>query len=103
MIQPIRPQDASGIYQRQIEQTAEAAPGRRGGAGRAASRTGPRHDQVSVSPRAQQLRRVMEVMPEVTDIREARIAELQARIEGGQYAVDPETIARRLLDDGLAL
>ncbi len=103
MIQPIRPQDASGIYQRQVEQAPEAAPARRGGAGLAAAGTGPRHDQVNVSPRAQQLRRVMEVMPEVADIREARVAELQARIEGGQYEVDAETIAKRLLDDGIAL
>ena len=102
MIQPIRPQDASGIYQRQVEQAPDAASTRRGRAG-AASGAGLRHDEVSVSPRAQQLRRVMEAMPEVSDVREARVAELQARIEAGQYELDAATVAQRLLDDGLAL
>lgn len=102
MIQPIRPQDASGVYQRQVEQASEAASGRRGakGVGRA---SGPRHDQVQVSPRARQLRRVMEVMPEVSDVRSARVAELQAQIESGHYEVDATQVARRLLEDGLAL
>lgn len=104
MIQPIRPQDASGIYQRQVEQAPPtSAPARRGGATIGSVAAGPRHDQVNVSSRAWQLRRVMEVMPDVADIREARVADLQARIEGGAYEVDATRIAERLLDDGLAL
>lgn len=103
MIQPIRPQDASGIYQRQVEQAPQVdSNGRRTGQS-GATGVGPRHDQVSVSGRAQQLRRVMEAMPEVSETRETRVAELQARIESGGYEVDATAIARRLLDDGLAL
>ena len=102
MIQPIRPQDASGIYQRQVEQAPEAGRGRRAAAG-AGNRPGVRHDEVSVSARAQQLRRVMEVMPEVADVRTARVAELRAQVEAGQYEVDARSIAQRLLSDGLAL
>ena len=45
----------------------------------------------------------MEVMPEVSDVRSARVAELQAQIESGHYEVDATQVARRLLEDGLAL
>jgi len=103
VIQPIRPQDASGIYQRQVEQAPQAGQARHGGAAAGKLGGAPRHDQVDVSSRAQQLRRVMQVMPEVSDVREARVADLQARVESGNYEVDATTIARRLLDDGLAL
>ena len=101
MIQPIRPQDASGVYQRQVEQAPPTGPTR--GHGAAAPGVGARHDEVTVSGRAQQLRRVMQVMPEVSDVREARIAALQAQIESGQYDVDATSVAQRLVNDGLAL
>lgn len=103
MIQPIRPQDASGVYQRQVEQAPQTGPTRRGAAAGPGGAVGARHDEVNVSGRAQQLRRVMEVMPEVSDVREARVAALQAQIEEGSYEVDATSVARRLLDDGLAL
>lgn len=102
MIQPIRPQDASGVYQRQVEQAPQTGTARRAGSTDAEGAPA-RHDQVSVSGRAHQLRRVMEVMPEVSDVREARIAALQAQVEAGSYEVDATSVARRLLDDGLAL
>lgn len=103
MIQPIRPQDASGIYQRQVEQAPEAAPARPGNRRSGGTSAAPRHDQVTVSPRAHLLRRVMETMPEISDVRTSRVEELQARVEAGDYEVDAQSIARRLLDDGLAL
>ena len=104
MIQPIRPQDASGIYQRQVEQAPQTSPAQRSGRGGAVgSGAGQRRDEVNVSGRAQQLRRVMDTMPEVTEIREERVAALQAQIEAGSYEVDATGVAKRLLDDGLAL
>ena len=45
----------------------------------------------------------MAEMPEVSETRADRVAELQARIEAGGYEVDATKIAQRLLDDGLAL
>jgi flagellar biosynthesis anti-sigma factor FlgM len=102
VIQPIRPQDASGIYQRQVEQAPATGPGQRS-TPRGLAGSDQRHDQVSVSSRAHQLRRVMETMPAVEDVRADRVAELQARIEAGDYQVDATAVARRLLDDGLAL
>lgn len=103
MIQPIRPQDASGVYQRQVEQAPATGPSRRGGPSGGSGDVAGRHDEVNVSGRAQQLRRVMEAMPEVAEIREARVAALQAQVESGSYEVDATSVARRLVDDGLAL
>lgn len=103
MIQPIRPQEASGVYQRQVEQAGE--PGttgiRRGGA--ASGQAGAQHDQVSVSSQARQLRTVMQAMPTVPGERADVIAELRQQVAEGSYQVDAEAVAKRLVDDGLAL
>ena len=50
-----------------------------------------------------QLRYAYGVDDSARSFREARIAALQAQIEAGSYEVDATGIARRLLDDGLAL
>ena len=103
MIQPIRPQEASGVYQRQVEQAGEpGTPGTRR-AGAAAGQPGARHDEVSVSLRARQLRAVMQAMPTVAGERADVIAELRQQISEGSYRVDAEAVAKRLVDDGLAL
>lgn len=103
MIQPIRPHEASGIYQRQVEQANE--PGtqgtRRAGAG--AGQPGARHDEVSVSSQARQLRAVMQAMPSVPGERADVVAQLRQQVSEGSYQVDADTVAKRLLDDGLAL
>ena len=103
MIQPIRPQEASGVYQRQVEQAGEpgTAGTRRGGA--SVGQPGVRHDEVSVSLQARQLRNVMEAMPSVAGERADVIAQLRQQIAEGSYRVDADTVAKRLVDDGLAL
>lgn len=103
MIQPIRPQEASGIYQRQVDHAGETgtAGSRRGGA--SAGQPGVRHDEVSVSSNARQLRAVMEAMPSVPGERADVVAQLRQQVSEGSYQVDADAVATRLLDDGLAL
>jgi flagellar biosynthesis anti-sigma factor FlgM len=101
MVQPIRPQDATGIYQRQVAQTdaAEAAARRNGTAGAASGR---RTDQVSLSENAHAFARIMRGVLEQPDVRAQRVEALRARIEQGTYDVDALLIARRLYDRGIA-
>ncbi|TAK77558.1 MAG: flagellar biosynthesis anti-sigma factor FlgM [Dehalococcoidia bacterium] len=96
MVLPVRPQDASGVYQRQVAQAQAAAaqetPRRvaQGGA------SGRRMDQVSLSAGAQSFARVMEAVQQQPDVRAERVASVRARIAGGMYGIDAGLIARRL-------
>lgn len=103
MIQPIRPHEASGVYQRQVEQAGEpGTPGTRR-VGARAGQAGTRHDEVSVSSQARELRTVMAAMPSVPGERADVVAALRAQVADGSYQVDADAVAQRLLDDGLAL
>jgi len=105
MVQPIRPQDASGIYRRHVTDAAatggpaSGADATRGadGAGR-----GRRSDSVSLSSNAQSIRRVFDAINDGSDVRTDLVEQLQARIADGSYEVDARAIAERLLADGLS-
>ena len=101
MIQPVRPNDATGVYQRQVV-SADSAGGDGSRGDRAgASRAGRRSDDVTISDEAQQLRRVLDAVSELPDLREARIAHIREQLAQGQYGVDVAAIAERLVDEGL--
>ncbi len=105
MMQPIRPQDAGGVYRQQATQAAQAAqealatPQRRA---RAASGDGSlRADRVQLSDRARTLARIGSAVSEADDVREGLVAELRARVEAGEYHVDATALARRLAGLGV--
>lgn len=56
-----------------------------------------------MSLRARQLRNVMAAMPTVAGERADVIAQLRGQIAEGSYRVDADAVAKRLVDDGLAL
>ena len=90
-----------GVYQRNAASVDSAggddARGNRAGA----SRGGRRSDEVTISNEAQQLRRVLDAVKELPDLREARIAQLRQQLAQGQYSLDVAAIAERLVDEGL--
>lgn len=102
MVQPIRPNDATGIYRRVVGSADE-------GAGDAANRTprtgggpsGARRDQVTISDQAQILHRLVEQVRAQPELRDARVAELRAQIASGEYQVDGDALAELLVDEGL--
>lgn len=98
MIQPIRPNDAAGVYQRYVA-PADGAPAE--GAtrtGNGARRPGRRSDEVSISQQAQQLARLLGAVTDQPDVREARVAALRQQLADGTYTVDAAAIAARLVD-----
>lgn len=100
MVLPVRPQDASGVYQRQVAQAQAAAnegARRTPQAGGAAAR---RTDQVSLSASAQSFARVMEAVQGGPDVRSERVAAVRARIADGTYGIDAHLIAQRLAERG---
>ena len=101
MIQPVRPNDATGVYQRQVV-SADSAGGDGSRGDRAgASCAGRCSDDVTISDEAQQLRRVLDAVSELPDLREARIAHIREQLAQDQYGVDVAAIAERLVDEGL--
>ncbi len=100
MIQPIRPNDATGVYGRQItsaDSAAEESPGE----APAIRRAGGRSDRVTISERAQELRRLLAAASGAPDVREARIADIRQQLAEGGYQLDITGIAERLVDEGL--
>jgi negative regulator of flagellin synthesis FlgM len=59
--------------------------------------------KTEISPRAQELANAKAVASNAPDTREAKIAELKARIAEGRYKVDNEAIADRMVDEHLKM
>lgn len=56
------------------------------------------HDTVAMSEAGASLARVQEAAAAAADIRADRVAELKAQIQAGEYPIDADAIAERLLD-----
>lgn len=57
-------------------------------------------DKAQISPEGQEFRAVLEAVSKVPDIREERVAELQSKINSGQYHVSARDIAAKMLNEG---
>ncbi|MGE3855644.1 MAG: flagellar biosynthesis anti-sigma factor FlgM [Dehalococcoidia bacterium] len=103
MLQPIRPQDAGQIYQRQVtsSEATPASPRRietaasHGGAGR-------RTDRAMFSPAALEMSRALSAVTDAPDVRMGRVEALRAAIENGTYRIDADGIASALVEQGFA-
>ena len=103
MVQPIRPQDASGVYRQQAAATAGAKAAEGGtdaGQARAAGRGGRRADQVQLSSQAQELQRALDAVTAEPDVRAARVDALRQQVASGTYEVDARAIASRMVREG---
>lgn len=103
MVQPIRPQDAGGVYRQQATQAAQEASANPARRARAAGGEGaPRADRVQLSDRARTLERIGNAVSGAQDVRDARVAELRARLEAGEYRINATALAQRLAGLGVA-
>jgi negative regulator of flagellin synthesis FlgM len=96
MVQSIRPQDASGVYRRNLAgmTAAEGAPAQRGAAGAGRTR---RTDSVALSSEAQLLARSLQAVENSPEVREGLVAQLRASVQDGTYRIDARRIAGQLL------
>lgn len=105
MLQPIRPQDAGQIYQRQIaapSAEAAASAARRVDHGTQQGGVGRRTDRVQFSPAALDRSNALRAVSDAPDVRLDRVEALRAAIADGTYRVDAEGIAETLVADGFA-
>ncbi|MDC3332606.1 flagellar biosynthesis anti-sigma factor FlgM [bacterium] len=56
-------------------------------------------DQVNLSGNAQTLKSAEEKIRQLADVNEARVAEVKAKIDGGNYSVDNQAVADKMLED----
>lgn len=98
MIDPVRPQDASGVYRRQVANTPPPAHERGRGPERAGH--GRRSDQIDLSERARELRSAVAAVANQPELRAELVAALRQQIDDGTYRVDARAIARALLAEG---
>ena len=102
MLQPIRPQDAGQIYQRQVASSETVAVGpRRVDRGAGQVTPGRRTDRVQFSAAALDLSHALRSVSEAPDVRADRVEALRAAIEAGTYRVDADAVAGRLVERGL--
>jgi negative regulator of flagellin synthesis FlgM len=58
-------------------------------------------DEVVLSPEAKQIQQAKELIASLPDIREEKVAEIRARIEAGEYQIDGEKIAEKMIEESL--
>lgn len=103
MIQPIRPQDVSGVYRQQAISGAPTPPaGIPADAPSRARAVARRTDQVELSDGARQLQTLLDAVRALPDVRADRIAFLRDQVAAGAYDIDAATVAQRLVEQGLA-
>ncbi|MCL1790769.1 MAG: flagellar biosynthesis anti-sigma factor FlgM [Peptococcaceae bacterium] len=57
----------------------------------------PQQDKMKVSGNAQMMQKMLQKVQEIPDIREEKIQEITARIESGQFEINSDNIARKML------
>ena len=96
VIEPVRPQDASGIYRRNVARSAEAAELGGVPAGWRSAATS-RNDEIALSARARELCGALAAVAAQPETRAELVAALRHELADGTYRPDPAAIARRML------
>ena len=55
-------------------------------------------DEVALSQRAEEVKAARAALAATPEIRHEKVAELKAQIESGEYKVDPQKVAERMLN-----
>jgi negative regulator of flagellin synthesis FlgM len=55
------------------------------------------HDRVSLSPQARELLKAQQSLAALPDVREDKVSEIKARVDGGRYHIDSEAIAAKMI------
>ena len=59
-------------------------------------------DEVVLSPEARKIQQAKELIDSLPDIREEKVAEIRARIEAGEYEIDGEKVAEKIIQESLS-
>ncbi|MFH1081217.1 MAG: flagellar biosynthesis anti-sigma factor FlgM [Pseudomonadota bacterium] len=56
-------------------------------------------EKVNLSTRARDIQQIRQILDQTPDIREDKILELKHQIDGGNYGINAETIAEKLVEE----
>ena len=65
--------------------------------GTGAAAAGSRGDQISISTQGQELQRAIRAAQQADEVRAERVSEIRTRLRSGQYLLNPQQIADRML------
>jgi negative regulator of flagellin synthesis FlgM len=65
-----------------------------------ADQVGRRSDQVQVSSIGREVQYYLEIARGIPDVREDRVEALQKKFQSGRYQVDPQRLARKIVEQG---
>lgn len=58
-------------------------------------------DRVEFSARSREMQKIYEILQKTPDVRSEKVAEIKRRIEEGQYRVDSEALAEKIIKESL--
>jgi len=64
-------------------------------------KNGSPQDEVQLSPQARDFQRIKDVLKKTPEVRQEKVAELSQRINSGNYDVDNEKVAEKIIRDNL--
>ncbi len=56
-------------------------------------------DKVDVSGKAREIAEIMGVVKSIPDVRTEKVESIKCQVETGNYVVDPEKVAQRMIDE----
>lgn len=62
----------------------------------------PGGDRVSLSPQARELLKAQHALASLPDVREDKVAEIKKRLEAGDYRIDSDAIAGKMIREALS-
>jgi flagellar biosynthesis anti-sigma factor FlgM len=95
MISKIKDTSAQMIQQYQKNDPIKTEADKAVGAQTPASAT----EKVDLSSRAKEIHRIKQLLDQIPDVREAKVQELKSRIDSGNYRVNADKIAEKMIDE----
>ena len=63
----------------------------------------PKEDEVIISPRAAEVRKLTEMAKDLPDVRKGKVEAIKKQIQSGEYKVSAESVAKSIIDFDLRM
>jgi flagellar biosynthesis anti-sigma factor FlgM len=96
MVTKIKDTTAQAIQQYQKSDPVRKEPNKTAGSGATVAT-----ERVDLSTKAKDFQRIQQILEKIPDVRQGQIQELKERIESGNYTVDAEKVAAKMVGESL--
>ena len=84
-----------------IQQNGKVGPAERNSAAPPAQNQVPAEDKVDLSSQSKELNKISEALAAAPDVRAEKVEALKKQVESGQYQVDSDTVAEKMIKEFL--